>query len=64
MDLAEFILKVAEMRTEQKNYFRYRTPDHLKAAKKLEEEIDREIEIFTGKSQNSKKTENAHPTLF
>lgn len=63
MDIRDFLSKVAEMRTEQKNYFRFHTPDHLKAAKKLEAEVDTEIERLTG-AQPEKKTVTPHPTLF
>jgi len=51
------------MRTEQKNYFRYRTPDHLKASKKLETEVDAEIERLTGINTGTVK-QQPHPTLF
>lgn len=63
MDIQDFLLKVAEMRKEQKNYFKLRTPDHLKAAKKLETEVDAEIERLTGTEQEKTK-EIPHPTLF
>lgn len=63
MDIQYFLSKVAEMRTEQKNYFRYRTPDHLKASKKLETEVDAEIERLTGINTGTVK-QQPHPTLF
>lgn len=63
MDIQDFLTKVAEMRREQKNYFRYRTPDHLRASKKLETEVDAEIERLTG-VEPEKKKETPHPTLF
>lgn len=63
MDIQDFLSKVAEMRKEQKNYFRYRTPDHMKASKKLESEVDAEIERLTG-TEHEKSKEVPHPTLF
>lgn len=63
MDIQDFLSKVAEMRREQRNYFRYRTPDHLQNSKKLESEVDAEIERLTG-TISEKKIEIPHPTLF
>lgn len=63
MDIQDFLTKVAEMRKEQKNYARYGTPDHRKASKKLEAEVDAEIERLTGNNTRTVK-EQAHPTLF
>lgn len=63
MDIQDFLTIVAQMRQEQKNYFRYRTPDHLRNAKKLETEVDAEIERLTGKEETNKK-EISYPTLF
>ncbi|HCY40409.1 MAG TPA: hypothetical protein DHV48_03510 [Prolixibacteraceae bacterium] len=63
MDIQDFLTKVVEMRQEQRNYFRYRTPDHLKASKKLEAEVDAEIERLTG-VEAEKKKQTPHPTLF
>lgn len=63
MDIRDFLSKVAEMRKEQINYSRYRTPDHLQNSKKLESEVDAEIKRLTGvEPENIKET--PHPTLF
>jgi hypothetical protein len=63
MDISDFIQKVSEMRNEQKSYFKYRTPDHLQAAKKLEREVDSEIQRLTGTSPGKTK-ETEQPRLF
>lgn len=63
MDIQDFLSKVAEMRREQKSYFKLRTPDHLKASKKLESEVDAEIERLTGTKTGAIK-ETPHPRLF
>lgn len=63
MDIQDFISKVSKMRSEQRSYFRYRTPDHLQAAKKLEKEVDSEIERLTGTAPG-KEAEVEHPKLF
>ena len=44
MDAKEFFDKVVQMREAQKKYFRMHTSADLAAAKKLEKEIDAEIE--------------------
>lgn len=44
MDAKEFFDKVVQMREAQKKYFRMRTSTDLAASKKLEKEIDAEIE--------------------
>ena len=44
MDAKEFFDKVVQMREAQKKYFRMRTSTDLTASKKLEKEIDAEIE--------------------
>lgn len=44
MNAREFFYKVAEMRTAQKAYFKTRDPNVLRAARKLENIIDSEIE--------------------
>ena len=44
MTAKEFFYNVAEMRACQKAYFKTRDPAVLRAARKLENEIDKEIE--------------------
>lgn len=44
MNHREFFYMVAEMRSAQKAYFKTRDPNVFRAARKLENEIDREIE--------------------
>lgn len=44
MDPRTFFYKVAEMREAQKAYFKTRDPNVFRAARKLENEIDKEIE--------------------
>lgn len=44
MDAKEFFDKVVQMREAQKKYFRMHTSTDLSASKKLEKEIDAEIE--------------------
>lgn len=63
MDIQDFISKVSEMRKHQKEYFRYRDPDRLRASKKTEKEVDAEIERLTGTAPGEKQKIN-HPTLF
>jgi hypothetical protein len=38
--LEEFATLVNNMRTQQKNYFRYRGQDYLRESKKLEQQVD------------------------
>jgi hypothetical protein len=56
MDLWEFVELVQQMRTAQKLYFCGRTPRTLAAAKSLEHEVDRTVEVLT--------YPRAEPTLF
>lgn len=44
MNHREFFYLVAEMRSAQKAYFKTHDPNVFRAARKLENEIDREIE--------------------
>lgn len=63
----EFIQKVAAMRQAQRDYFKSRDPFNLKAAKKLEAEVDAEIKILTGddgKDAQSQVSTDNHPKLF
>ena len=48
MNAQEFYLKVVEMRIAQKTYFRTRTQQDLRLARKLEGDIDREIDRVRG----------------
>lgn len=43
MNAREFFYLVAQMRQAQRNYFKHRDQVMLRVARKLEEEIDREI---------------------
>lgn len=43
MNSREFFYLVANMRTAQSNYFANRSPERLRAARKLENEVDAEI---------------------
>lgn len=43
MNAREFFYLVAQMREAQKNYFATRSPLVLRAARKLENDVDREI---------------------
>lgn len=62
--MEQFIKDVAEMRNEQKLYFRYRTPDHLQNAKKLEKVVDSKIEQLLGTEKKEQPKEPEHPKLF
>jgi hypothetical protein len=44
MDIQKFATLVAQMRAEQKRYFRTRQPDALNKSKVLEKEVDQAIE--------------------
>lgn len=46
MTHAEFVEKVSEMRNAQRSYFRTRSHEFLSRSKKLEREVDAEIERF------------------
>lgn len=48
MNAQEFYLKVVEMRIAQKTYFRTRNQQDLRLARKLEGDIDREIDRVRG----------------
>jgi len=58
MTAKEFFYNVAEMRACQKAYFKTRDPAVFRACRKLENEIDREIErvreIVSADSENAK----------
>ncbi len=62
--MEQFIKNVAEMRKEQKLYFRYRTPDHLQNAKKLEKVVDSKLDQMLGTNNQEKPKEPEDPTLF
>lgn len=62
--MEKFIKDVAEMRKEQKLYYRYRTPDHLQNAKKLEKVVDSKIEQLLGTESQEQPKEPEHPKLF
>lgn len=53
MNSREFFYLVAQMRTAQKEYFRTREQLTLRAARKLENEVDKEIERVRGIVENS-----------
>ncbi|MBQ8426159.1 MAG: hypothetical protein IJX16_00135 [Clostridia bacterium] len=59
MNSKEFYEKVVKMRAAQKNYFKTRSTTYLKESKKLEKEIDAEIERVT-KIQEDRRS----PKLF
>lgn len=48
MTAKEFFYEVAEMRAAQKAYFKSRDPNVFRAARRLENSIDREIERVRG----------------
>jgi hypothetical protein len=48
MDAKEFFFTVSEMRSAQKSYFKSRDQNVLRAARKLEGIIDREIDRVRG----------------
>jgi hypothetical protein len=56
MDPGEFVEMVQQMRAAQKLYFSERTPRTLAAAKSLEHEVDRAVEVLA--------YPRAEPTLF
>jgi hypothetical protein len=60
----EFIQKVAEMRSAQRNYFRYRGTDFLATAKILEAEVDEQLKILLNQPENTHKKQDLHPKLF
>jgi hypothetical protein len=62
IELQQFAKLVSQVRHYQKQYFRYRTPDDLREAKRLEKLIDSEIERFTGTGETLTGPE--HPKLF
>ncbi|WP_297096432.1 hypothetical protein [uncultured Draconibacterium sp.] len=62
--MEQFIKDVAEMRKEQKLYFRYRRPDHLQNAKKLERVVDSKIDELLGTENKEQTKEPEHPKLF
>lgn len=48
MNAREFFDKVCEMRIAQKTYFKTRDPHDLRVARKIEGDIDREIDRVRG----------------
>ena len=48
MTAREFFFLVSSMRAAQKSYFKTRDPQTLRAARKLEIEVDREIDRVRG----------------
>lgn len=60
--MENFIKKVAEMRSAQKNYFRYRGSNFLQDAKRLEKEVDAELQRLTNQPVENKEVE--YPRLF
>jgi hypothetical protein len=64
MNLQELATLVRDMRTEQKNYFRYRTPDHLQNSKKLEKLVDAAVAEILPEAGSQKPEANNHPKLF
>lgn len=46
MTYAQFVAKVAEMRTAQKTYFRTRSTVFLDKSKRLEKEVDKAVADF------------------
>lgn len=61
--MEDFIVKVAEMRRLQKEYFRSRDPHSLQAAKKAESEVD--SFLSNGQLQEKKQVPDAlQPSLF
>lgn len=48
MNAREFFFLVCEMRSAQKSYFKSREQNVLRAARKLENEVDREIDRVRG----------------
>lgn len=66
MNLQELATLVRDMRTEQKSYFKYRTPDHLQNSKKLEKLVDAAVaEILGDDGKDAKSCVSAeHPKLF
>lgn len=61
MNAREFFDKVAQMRSMQKEYFRTRSKTALQESKRLEREIDMEIERVEGIVG---KTESEDTSLF
>ncbi len=54
MNAREFFDKVVDMRIAQKTYFKTRDPHDLRIARKVEGDIDREIDRVRGLLANSK----------
>lgn len=52
-DCEDFINKVAEMRSLQKQYFKSRSPEILKQSKAAEAAVDKAIREFTSHKQPS-----------
>lgn len=46
MTAREFIYRVAQMRQAQKDYFNQRSPQVLRAAIRLEREVDNELDVL------------------
>lgn len=54
MNAREFFFLVSEMRSAQKSYFKSRDQQVFRAARKLENEVDREIDRVRGIIQGGK----------
>lgn len=52
MNARDFFYLVAEMRSAQKSYFKTRSDNVFRAARKLENEVDKEIERVRSLLQN------------
>ena len=64
LTIEQFAQPVREMRTEQKNYFRYRTHDHLQNSKKLEAQVDAAVNDILPEAGSQKPEASNHPKLF
>ena len=64
MTTEQFAALVREMRAEQKNYFRYRTPDHLQNSKKLEAQVDAAVNEILPVANGQQPAADNHPKLF
>lgn len=64
MTIEQLAQLVREMRTEQKNYFRYRTPDHLQNSKKLEAQVDAAVNDILPATTGQQPQASSHPKLF
>lgn len=60
MNAREFFDKVCDMRIAQKTYFKTRDPRDLRVARKIEGDIDREIDRVRGLLAKQKMAEKDH----